>query len=71
MIGWSKPINDAIDRRHEAERDILYQYYKKAKYLCNDAARDAVSSHFSAWHGELTEQGQRLLDNLNNTDNER
>ena len=70
MIGWSKPINDAIDRRHEAERDILYQYYKKAKYLCNEDARGAVSSHFGyGW--KLMEQGRRLLYNLNNTDNER
>ena len=40
-------INDLIDERQDAEREILWAYYKRTKYMCNEDARGAVSSHFT------------------------
>lgn len=40
-------INDLIDERIEAEREILWAYYKRVKYMCNEDARGAVGDHFT------------------------
>ena len=58
-------INDLIDKRLEYEREILWTYYKRAKLMCNEDARGAVSSHFS-YGGRYTEQGKALLKNYDN-----
>ena len=46
-----KEIDDMLDRRHEAEREILWDYYKRIKHMTNKDARSAVASHFKHHYG--------------------
>ncbi len=48
-----KEIDDMLDKRHEAEREILYDYYKRVKHMTNRDARSAVASHFKHHHGYM------------------
>tara|TARA_R100001509_G_C4722885_1_gene167121 strand:- start:88 stop:309 length:222 start_codon:yes stop_codon:yes gene_type:complete len=64
-------INDLIDQRLEAEREILYTYYKRCKYMCNEDARGAVSSHFTVTPNKAYEVIKETTKHWNNLNNER
>jgi len=64
-------INDLIDERQEAEREILYEYYKKTKYMCNEDARQAVGSHFTWSHQHVYDHIWESTKHWNDLNNER
>ncbi len=64
-------INDLIDERIEAEREILWTYYKRVKYMCNEDARGAVRSHFTVHPNEAYDAIKEHTKHWNNLDNER
>lgn len=63
--------NDLIDERIEAERQILWAYYKQAKYMCNEDARGAVISHFSHTPNKAYEVIKEATKHWNNLEHER
>lgn len=73
MSGKTIPdtINDLIDERIEAEREILWTYYKRVKYMCNEDARGAVRSHFTVSPNRVYDAIKEHTKHWNNLDNER
>ncbi len=64
-------INDLIDERQDAEREILWAYYKRTKYMCNEDARGAVSSHFTWSHQHMYDDIWEATKHWNDLNNER
>ena len=64
-------LNEAIDKRQDAEREILYAYYKRAKYMCNEDARQAVASHFTWFHQDVYDNIWEATKHWNDLNNER
>ena len=73
MTGKTIPdtINDLIDERIEAEREILWAYYKRVKYMCNEDARGAVGDHFTVSPNKSYDAIKQYTKHWNNLDNER
>lgn len=64
-------INDLIDERQDAEREILWAYYKRTKYMCNEDARQAVGSHFTWAHQNVYDDIREATKHWNDLNNER
>ena len=68
--GTRQQLNEAIEKRQDAEREILYAYYK-IKYMCNEDARQAVGRHFTWTHQNVYDDIQEATKHWNDLNNER
>ncbi len=64
-------LDERRDKLVKDMRAILYDYYKRSKYMCNEDARGAVDSHFNYPESEVVKDLFERTKHWNDLNNER
>ena len=64
-------LDERRDKLVKDMREILYDYYKRSKHMCNEDARGAVDSHFTGPENKMARELFKRTKHWQDLNNER